>query len=266
MQKIISAVFASLVLLTATPALALTAKVDAGVRAQVGSTTVQANADARIAAAKNRADQEIDRRVTKLNDLNTKVQAMVKLSDAEKASLSQTIQAQVTELTSLKAKIDADTDTATLKTDIQSIAKSYRIYMLVMPQIQIRVAADALQATATLFSQFATKLQGRIAAGQAAGKNVATANDALTDMNAKIADVNVQITAAVSRMSGLQPDNGEKAVQASNSAAIQKSRADLKVAQADLAAARKDAQGIVQTIRSWQLDTSASASSTTSTQ
>ena len=261
-----TAALTALALLAATPVLALEIGANVGARAQVGSSTVQAAVDAHITTAKDRADQEIDRRVAKLNDLTTQVQAMIKVSDAEKANLAGAIQAQINDLTTLKTKIDADTDTATLKTDVQSITKGYRIYVLVMPQAMIEVAADKLQTTASLFTDFSAKLQTRIAEGQAAGKDTSSATSQLNDMNAKVADVNVQMSAAVSHVSGLQPDNGDKTVQASNTAALQKARADLKVAQADLVAARKDAHAIVQVIQSWHLDASATASSSVSTQ
>ena len=56
--------------------------------------------------------------------------------------LNTNIQTQITALNALKAKIDADTDAAILKTDIQSIAQAYRIFMLIIPQGNIAAAAD----------------------------------------------------------------------------------------------------------------------------
>lgn len=266
MNKLIISSSIALSLLSITPALAQTVNgsVNATVQSSPASVSVSANVSAKITTAKQKADQEIQRRIQKLTDLSTKVQGMAKVSAEAKASLASAVQSQISELTSLQVKIDADTDTATLKTDIQSIAKSYRIFMLVIPQAMIEVASDKIQTATAQFTSLSTKLQGRIAAGQAAGKDTTSVSASLTDMNAKIADANVQAAAAVSHVQGLQPDNGDKTVMAANDAALKQSRADLKIAQSDLEAARQDAKSIVQTVQSWKLG--ASASSTVSTQ
>ncbi len=86
---------------------------------ETSSTRAAARQAALITRAQGRADQEIARRVAALNVLNTRIQAMQKLSADEKTSLASAIQAQLTELATLKTKIDADTDATTLKTDIQ---------------------------------------------------------------------------------------------------------------------------------------------------
>ena len=96
-------------------------------------TRAQAALAARITKGKDRADQEITRRITALNDLNTKVQAMARVSANEKTAISAAVASEVANLTTLKGKIDADTDVETLKTDIKSITASYRIFMLVIP-------------------------------------------------------------------------------------------------------------------------------------
>jgi hypothetical protein len=243
--------------------------VSAGItaNADVGSTTVgvkaQANAQARLTDAKNRADQEITRRMTALTDLNTAVQAMVHVSATEKTSISTEVQTEISSLTSLKSTIDAETVLANLKTDIQSITKDYRIFMLVIPQGRIEVAADKVQTVAAIYTTFATKLQTRISDAPS-GTDTTQATQWLSDMNAKITDANAQAQAAVSLVASLQPDQGSATVAASNETALKSARADIKSALADLKTARQDAGSIVKAIESWHV--SASASSTTSTQ
>src|SRR6185436_1872535 len=99
---------------------------------------------AHMAQAKAKADQEITRRIDSLNKAISRLGEMKHLSDADKATLTATAQANITTLTNLKAKIDADTDLATLKADIQSITKAYRIYRLVLPRIHIDGASDRM--------------------------------------------------------------------------------------------------------------------------
>lgn len=250
-------------LLVASPALALSVGAGVTVNASVGSTTVSANLQARIATAKNHADQEITRRINALTDLNAKVGAMTKVSAGEKTAVSNAVETEISNLTSLKAKIDADTDVTTLKTDIKSITQDYRIYMLVIPQGRIEVAADKIGTVVSDYTTFAGTLQTRIS-GAPAGTDTTQVNAWLSDMNSKVADANAQAQAAVSLVANLQPDQGNASVAASNKTALQSARNDIKTALADLKAARQDAGSIVKAIESWK--TSASASSTVSTQ
>ncbi|HEV3244957.1 MAG TPA: hypothetical protein VG102_01200 [Candidatus Paceibacterota bacterium] len=250
-------------LLVAAPASALTVTAAAGVNVNAGSTTVSANVQTKIATAKNRADQEITRRINSLTDLNTKVQAMVKVSSSEKGAISSEVQTEISNLTSLKTKIDADTDIATLRTDITSITQDYRIFMLVIPQGRIEVAADRIETVVSSYAALSTKLQARISQAPS-GTDTTQVNAWLSDMNAKAADANTQVQAAVSLVANLQPDQGNASVAASNKTALQSARADIKAALTDLRAARQDAGSIVKAVESWKV--SASASSTVNSQ
>lgn len=240
--------------------ISVTGTVNANASTGGTSVGVSAKLSARITAAKSHANQEIDRRITILNDMNTKVQAMVKLSADEKTSIASSIAAQVSDLTTLKAKIDADTDIATLKVDIKSITASYRIFALVVPQSRIEVAVDKINTAAESLTTLAGKLQVRITSAQTAGKDVASISASLTDMNAKLADANVQASAAASEVANLTPDNGDKTKMQSNEQALKDARSKIQVALKDLAAARQDAGTIVKGLKEFGV----SATSTTS--
>ena len=250
-------------LLIASPAFALDLSVGASASAGAGSTTVSAKADAKIGTAKGRADQEVTRRTNSLTDLNTKVQAMTKVSATEKTNVSNLVQAEISSLTALKAKIDADTDLATLKTDIKTITEDYRIYMLVLPQGRMEVAADKIETVTSTYTALAAKLQARVSQAPS-GTDTTQVNASLSDMNAKISDANAKAQAAVTLVANLQPDQGNATVAASNKTALQNARADIKAALADLKTARQDAGSIVKAIESWKV--SASASSTVKAQ
>jgi len=231
----------------AAPALAQTSvDVSATVRTGAG-TGVSAGVQGSVReTAKARADQEIDRRVTSLNNFLARVNAMTKIDASFKASLTSTIQGQINDLTSLKATIDADEGTTTLRMEVQSITKAYRIYALVLPQAAIGAAADRVQTMVGMFQTLGSKLQARLSAASSTG---AAAASAMTDFNAKVADAQVQATAAITHISGLQPDNGDKAVMKSNTDALKKARADIKVAMEDFADARKDAATVMSALR-----------------
>ncbi|MDR3643279.1 MAG: hypothetical protein P4L74_06680 [Candidatus Doudnabacteria bacterium] len=208
-------------------------------------------------AAKTRADAQIQARIAALNELQVRIGQMVKVSSDEKANLNSNIQASIGTMTNLQAKIDADTDNTTLRTDVQSITKSYRIYVLIMPQGRITAAADRVMTIVGLFGDLSAKLQTRITAAQTAGQNVTALNASLADMNSKTGDANVQAQAAIAEIAGLQPDNGDKTIFTSNQAALKDARSKIKLAMTDLKTARQDAGNIVKALISMKVTASA---------
>jgi hypothetical protein len=272
-----TALIASTVALSILPAstqaavgLGVNASASATVNASGTSVGAGATLKAKISAtvitnAQNRADQEITRRINALNALSARVNNMVRVSATDKANLSSTIQTQITAMNTLQAQIATDAaadSTSSLKADVQSITKTYRIFMLVIPQGAIEAAADRVETITGLMAQLATKLQARITAAQSAGVDMSASVSALADMNAKVADANAQAQAAVSEVASLQPDNGVQSVMQANTAAMKDAHTKIQASQQDIVAARQDAGTIVKALLATNV--SASASSTTS--
>ena len=86
----------------------------------------------------------------------------------------------------LKATIDAETSVPNLKAEIARIAKEYRVYLLVGPQVRLVSAADGVVASQKVFANINTKLTNRIAAAKAAGKDTTAAQTDLDAMNAAV--------------------------------------------------------------------------------
>ena len=124
------------------------------IRAQKITANVQKN--------QAKGDSEITKRINSLNNLMAKIQAMKNLSDTNKDSLSSTIQTALTNLTSLKTKIDSSTSTTTLKTDLKSVTADFRVYALVMPQISLLAATDRIDSITSQMQTLSTKLQTRM--------------------------------------------------------------------------------------------------------
>jgi hypothetical protein len=225
-----------------------TSKVSAQVAS--GSGLRQQKVEARIGTVKTKAEEEIDRRVTSINTIITRINAMKRLSDSQKSGFVAQANQLLTELSTLKGKIDADTDTATLKTDRLSIYNSYRVYMLFMPQMNILSAADRItEITAQALGVIPT-IQGKITQLQNSGKDVAALNTAMTDLQNKLSDANTQTQNAVNAVSGLAPDQGNAATLQANNSAITGARNDIKAAITDLKAARTDIKTIRTGIKS----------------
>ena len=232
-------------------------RTNAGVGATLSATTT-----ARMEKARTRAAQEIERRIEALTKINVRIGGVTKISDQFKANLNTNIQNQITALTALKVKIDGDTDLNTLKTDVQSITKSYRIFALIMPQTHIAAMADRTATAINIMIGIGNKLQARLTEMQNAGADVSALIATLSDMGAKISDAQAKAQAAVDVTATLVPDNGDKDKMAANKAALTEGRDNLKEAHQDLVDARKYITTILKGIR----ELSASSSATIETQ
>ena len=232
-------------------------RTNAGVGATLSATTT-----ARMEKARTRAAQEIERRIEALTKINVRIGGVTKISDQFKANLDTNIQNQITALTALKVKIDGDTDLNTLKTDVQSITKSYRIFALIMPQTHIAAMADRTATAINIMIGIGNKLQARLTEMQNAGADVSALIATLSDMGAKISDAQAKAQAAVDVTATLVPDNGDKDKMAANKAALTEGRDNLKEAHQDLVNARKYITTILKGIR----ELSASSSATVETQ
>lgn len=198
-----------------------------------------------------RANRAIDQRITRLNALADRIKEMKKITDTDKTDLANTVHGEVITLTNLKAKIAADTDNETVRTDMQSITKAYRIYALVMPRIAILAAADRATVISDALTVLSQKLADRMSAAQTAGNNITSSQSVLSDMNTKIADAKTQVDSARQQIASLVPDNGDQAMFDANKLALKAAHEKIKTAKKDLETARKDAQTIAKTLKSF---------------
>ena len=226
-------------------ALGVSAKVDARIDGTDVSASSSARAQTRMSDAQARGDAEITARIASLNTLTTRISQMRHLTADEKSAISATISGDIATLTTLKTSIDSDTSSTTLAADLQSITKGERIYLLVEPQVTILAAADRAESIGAMFATLSTKIEARLTATPNA-----SASTLLADLNAKVADSNVQATAALSETASLTPDNGNASIQASNTATIKDARGKIQAAQKDLRAAQQDALQIVKLLMS----------------
>ncbi|MGH7141617.1 MAG: hypothetical protein ACREGH_03235 [Minisyncoccia bacterium] len=239
----------------------------ASINAKVGSTSVSVHANvkaagilSRINTAKARADQEITRRIGNLTKVATRINAAAHISASDKSDLSSSIASQISALQALQTQVANDTSTSSLRVNIQSITKSYRIYMLVIPQAGISAGADRVNYVISMMQSLITKIQARLAVTPNAA-----ASSALADMQTKITSATTLSSVAVSEIVALKPDNGNKTIEQSNIAVLKDARGKIEAAQQDLLAARKDVTTILHELKAGG-SASASASASTSTQ
>ncbi len=196
----------------------------------------------RLTNLRTRAGLEINRRVASLNKLITKIGGLKRLTADQKSSLTIQVQTEITNLNTIKTKIDADSDLETLKTDTKSIVTSYRVYALFMPKIEILAASDMLIETSDKISSIAAKLQTKVDEAKVKGKDVTALQTTISDIQGKIADAKTQAQNAQNAVIPLTPDGypGNKAT--------------LQSARAMLVAGRKDLEAIRLAIKTVRLD------------
>lgn len=244
MKKIISFITSIFILSTfAAPAFAVDSvrveRMEA--KASKAAEIKQAKTEKMVEKLNDKAAREIDRRIASLKKLIVRLSSIKKLTDSQKSSFTLEIQAEITNLETLKAKIAADTDPAVLKADVQSIVKSYRVYALFMPKIEIIAAADRMMNTSDQVSSLGAKLKTRIDAAKTAGNDTTNLQTLLDDLNTKVADAKTQATSAINAVLPLTPDGYP-----GNTATLKSAREMLRVGHQDLMTAHHDAQSIIQ--------------------
>ena len=222
----------------------------------IGSSTVRmmqhedrqaSSTENHIQKAQTRGDDMISQRITSLNGLITRIQGMKHISDAEKALLQNSLTGEVGQLGTLQSLIQNDTSTTSLKTDVSSITKSYRIFALVEPQAQIVATSDRVLSIATSLQTVLTKISIRLASSTQVSSS--TTQSTITDITSKVTDATTQAQAAVSELSGLKPDNGDTTIIASNTTALKDAHTKIIAAQKDLNTAQSDIKEIITSLK-----------------
>lgn len=205
------------------------------------STTTDAQ---RVQAIISKGDQEITRRLTSLNGLLAKINASTKLSASSKATLLAEVNTEISGLTTLKAKLDAETTVAGVRADAQSIISGYRVYALVLPKSALVKASDDQQVAEAKLKTLITKLQERLTKAKAAGKDVTSLQATLDDMTAKVNASTAISSSLETKVINLQPSDYN-----SDHTVLSGDATQLKAAHADNEAALNDAKTIVAGIK-----------------
>ena len=133
------------------------------------------------------ADCEISRRFTTLDDLSSKISGAKALTSGDASALSAEVSSTKFGLTTLKATIDAETNIPALRADIVKIATDYRVYLLVVPQVNLVIGADTVVSLQSKAADINTALSAKIAEAKAAGKNTSAAEADLATANTDFA-------------------------------------------------------------------------------
>ncbi len=230
------------------PAMALTITKTPGERLTGVATQLITKTQDQLTQIQKRGDDMITQRITSLQRMLAHILEDKRLSAEEVASLSADINTTITNLTTLKSKIDADTTTDTAKTDVKSIVTSFHIYLVFEPKIHYLLAIDSLLTINQNLTSLSTKISTLITTLQSQGKDVTDLTKQVTDINTKLADANALLVSARSLLDGITATSGNPSTVFSTiKGDLVKVRQDYAGVRHDLAKIREDlaALGIV---------------------
>jgi len=187
----------------------------------------------------SKGNQEIERRITALNEASKVVAQTEKLSAGDKQALTYEINSTVAGLTALKGKLAVDTTLIDARTDARSILTQYRVYALVLPKARLVKVADGQIALEAKFSDLSTKFLQRFSELKAAGQDISTLEVTLSNMNIKVENASAISAAIQTKVIALQPSDYN-----TDHTILSGDRDQLKTAHDDLTAARADAKTI----------------------
>lgn len=203
-------------------------------RMQNRATAAADKQSAELTRIQKRADTMIRVRLDSLQKLQTRIQNDKRLTADEKTVFTSDINTITSQLTTLKAKIDADTDAATALSDAKSIVTSYRIYEVFEPKIRLTLIIDNLQTTTNQLASLMPKIQTLLNTLKSQGKDITAAQTALVDSTTQLTAINTILVTDKSLLDGVS-------VGSSNPASVfVEIRKNLATVRADLAKIRSD--------------------------
>jgi hypothetical protein len=208
------------------------------------STTLTTTQQQHLSTIISRGDQEIARRLTQLNKLSSLITAATHLTATDKTSLSTEVSNEVTGLTALKAKLDAETTLTGAITDAQSIVTDYRVYALITPKVWLVKTADDQQTVEDKLTALAAKLQTRLDSAKSSGKDTTSAQTTLTDMTTQTKAAQAISAAMEAKVLPLLPTDFN-----SDHTILSGDYAQLKTAHTDNETAYSDAKTVISDLK-----------------
>lgn len=176
---------------------------------------------------------EINKRIKALTLALSRIEQAKGLSEEAKQELSTEIQKEITNLNSLKSKIETETDAATVRTLISSVVDSYKNYALFVPKTMILSSAERLMMIADKMSMLQEKILTAVTTSTN-GQDISEIETLLTDAQENITAGRESAQAAMEKVSSLEADGYPE-----NRSVLQQARAELVASRTSLSAARK---------------------------
>lgn len=223
---------------------AVAVSVGVAVPVAFASTSTTTSSGATLSAVKARAAAAISARQSALNAGISAVNANKWLTSMDKATILGTFNADLSGLTALGPKIQADTTVTPARADYRTIFTSYRVFALALPQARLAAASDDITTgVLTRLNDANTRLKNLLA-GPDSAKNTPQVQAAMADLAAQIQAVTAATSGFSSGVLALTPAQYD-----ANHAILAGPRSTLLTARADIAKARGDIKTVVQAIK-----------------
>jgi len=169
----------------------------------------------------------IENRIASLNSLKTRITNMANLEATTKTTMIAELDKAITDLTALGTKIQADTDLTTLKADVKSIYETYRVYAVILPKNLGLASVERGNYILGRLTALDNKLKTMFSANVA---NSGELEQLQNEFDLKIADAQAQLAIAETQFKQMTPANTETAKQSREAGkqAFEKAKQDLK--------------------------------------
>lgn len=149
----------------------------------------------------------INDRLFALAALKTEINANTNLSDSQKSSLKAMIETNISGLNNLLAKIQSDTDEATLKADSDKIYTDFRIYAVFIPKVKLLVNVYTQANHSAQVSDLLVRVQAKINSFSAAGADMSKNQIALDAAKSTLTQVDTKASTFTDKASSLKPSD-----------------------------------------------------------
>jgi hypothetical protein len=220
-------------------------------KADKSSNDVATSAD-RLQLIISHGNTEIERRLTTLKALDSKIASATKLSSSDSSQLTNNVNSDISQLTTLKTQLDGATTISAAISDTRAVILDYRVYVLLVPQVNLIKTAGDQQATEAKLTNLADKLSSRLTTDSQAGADVASLESLLSDLNSKVKAAQGISSSIETGVISLTPSDYN-----TNHDVLSGDRNQLETAQSDIKGAISDAQSIISQLKNSSTSSSA---------
>jgi hypothetical protein len=187
-----------------------------------------------LTVARTLTTARINGRLATLNALELVVTSAQDLTGSDRTTLGGVIQADISGLTALRAKVAAETTIAGVHADAASMIDNYRVYMLVWPKVHLTNALEIETVAGAKLQTVHDELAALVA--KAPGGGTAQEQSELAGMQSQIQAAQSAISGEILTLQALQPGPDGNSITAEVkmvTTAARTARQDLRQAQAD---------------------------------
>jgi hypothetical protein len=216
----------------------------AAVPALAAGTAAAAPTPRALAAIQSAGAQQSSARIASLTTAISRVTANTYLTNADRATILETLNGDLSGMKATAAAIAADTTAVQASTDLKSIFTTYRVYAVALPQAHFAAAADGLESSALPKLTAAQQKLSTALAGKYAAKSTPALVSDLADLTTQIGTANRVLAGLAAASLAVTPAafNADPAV-------LKPIRQSLTTATTALKQAHTDAQTIVAALR-----------------